>query len=194
MKISGVYRIESKLKPERCYIGSAVNITHRWQLHLQSLQRNKHHSQKLQRHFNKYSEFDLSFSVLLGCEKEDLLKTEQYFIDSYNPYFNNCKIAGSVLGCHWKLSKEICERQSIRRMGHAISKETRNKIGIANKNKIHSKEQNENHNKKIKGYVPTESSRISRSKKMKGMPKTEEHSRHIKESWVLRKQKKLENA
>ena len=29
MKISGIYKIESKIKPERIYIGSAVNIGNR---------------------------------------------------------------------------------------------------------------------------------------------------------------------
>lgn len=108
MKVSGIYKIESKIKPERIYIGSAVNIAERWCKHVGSLQKNKHENSKLQRHFNKYGKADLHFSVLLGCEKEDLIKTEQYFIDSYNPYFNICKIAGSCLGV--KHSKEYCEK------------------------------------------------------------------------------------
>jgi group I intron endonuclease len=98
MKISGIYKIQSKIKPKRIYIGSAKNILIRWKLHLRSLRLNKHHSALLQRHYNKYSESDLLFSVLLGCDKEDLIKTEQYFLDSYQPYFNICKIAGSSLG------------------------------------------------------------------------------------------------
>ncbi len=28
--ISGVYKIQSKIKPERIYIGSSVNINSRW--------------------------------------------------------------------------------------------------------------------------------------------------------------------
>ena len=42
MKITGIYKIESKLKPERIYIGSAVNISKRWLLHLSRLRRDKH--------------------------------------------------------------------------------------------------------------------------------------------------------
>jgi group I intron endonuclease len=85
MRISGIYRIQSKIKSERIYIGSAVDINDRWRCHLKDLRNNKHHSKKLQRHYDKYGEVDLQLSILLGCEKEDLLKTEQYFIDSYNP-------------------------------------------------------------------------------------------------------------
>lgn len=98
MNISGIYKIQSIKKKARCYIGSAVNISSRWSKHLSDLKKNKHHSIKLQRHFNKYGESDLQFSILLGCDKNDLLKIEQYFIDSYKPYFNICPTAGSQLG------------------------------------------------------------------------------------------------
>jgi len=98
MKISGIYKIQSQIKPERIYIGSAIDINHRWKMHINDLRKNKHGSIKLQRHFSKYGEVDLQFSILLGCDKEDLIKTEQYFIDSYNPFFNICKTAGSWLG------------------------------------------------------------------------------------------------
>jgi hypothetical protein len=67
MKISGIYKIQSIKKPNRCYIGSAVNITKRWGHHLQELRINKHGNKKLQNHFNKYGESDFQFSVLVGC-------------------------------------------------------------------------------------------------------------------------------
>jgi group I intron endonuclease len=101
MKVSGIYKIESKLKPERVYIGSAVNISNRWWRHLRHLKLNRHRNIKLQRHYDKYGESDLRFSILLGCNKEDLIKTEQYFIDSYKPYFNIQLIANSNLGRKW---------------------------------------------------------------------------------------------
>lgn len=110
MKISGIYQIQSKVKPERIYIGSSINLGKRWHIHLYHLRDNKHGSIKLQRYFNKYGESDLQFSILLGREKEDLIKIEQYFMDSYNPYFNVCKIAYSKLGV--KHTKETCEKMS----------------------------------------------------------------------------------
>ena len=76
MKISGIYKIESKIKPERIYIGSAVNISRRWNWHYGALRNGRHHSLKLQRHYDKYGESDLQFIILLGCEKEDLIKIE----------------------------------------------------------------------------------------------------------------------
>ena len=98
MKITGIYKIQSRIKSERIYIGSTVDINRRWRSHIIALRKNKHHSKKLQRHYIKYQESDLQFSILLRCEKEDLLKMEQYFLDVYHPYFNNSKKAGNCMG------------------------------------------------------------------------------------------------
>lgn len=135
MKTSGIYQIQSKLKPERCYIGSAINIGTRWDIHLHHLRNNTHHSKKLQNHYNKHGESDLFFSILLGCDNEDLIKAEQYFIDSYNPYFNICRIAGSVLGCKWKLSDQENKAKSKRQLGKKrppFSEEVRKTMSLAN--------------------------------------------------------------
>lgn len=129
MKIIGVYKIESLIKPERIYIGSGHNIKQRWGEHLSELRHNKHHSKKLQNHYNKYGVVDLKFSILLCCDKEDLLKTEQYFLDSYNPFFNCCKIAGNCLGI--KHSEETRKKMSEHSIGIKHSEESKIKIGNA---------------------------------------------------------------
>jgi group I intron endonuclease len=112
MEIAGIYQIQSKRKPNRVYIGSASNIQQRWRAHLSYLRNNKHHAIKLQRHFNKYGEDDFQFSILLGCDKdkEYLLKTEQFFIDSMKPYFNSCPLATSRKGS--KATEETCKKIS----------------------------------------------------------------------------------
>jgi group I intron endonuclease len=93
-RVCGIYKIQSRIKPERIYIGSAVNIKSRHYLHLRQLKNNKHHSVKLQHHYNKYGADDLFFSVLCVCEKELLLIKEQYYINNLNPWFNISMIAG----------------------------------------------------------------------------------------------------
>lgn len=125
--ISGVYKIESKVHPERIYIGSAVNIRHRLMNHVSSLKRGDHHSQKLQRHFNKYGLDDLMFSVLAICEKSVLIPIngiiplEQSFIleykykDDNKPYFNNSPTAGSNMG--WCPSVQTRKKNSQSNMG-----------------------------------------------------------------------------
>jgi ATP-dependent Lon protease len=48
--ISGVYKIVSLAKSDRCYIGSSQDIYKRWEYHLRNLKNNKHHSQKGRKH------------------------------------------------------------------------------------------------------------------------------------------------
>jgi len=52
---SGIYQIQSKIKPERIYIGSAINISERWDKHLRDLSKNRHHSDKLQNQVKKHN-------------------------------------------------------------------------------------------------------------------------------------------
>lgn len=130
MRVSGIYKIQSKIKPDRIYIGSSKHITKRWNEHLCTLRKNKHCSIKLQRHFNKYGESDLQFSIILGCDDSDLLKIEQYFLDSYTTYFNTNNI---VTGGAYKMSEETRLKMSKSKMGNKNSlgfkhtKETREK-------------------------------------------------------------------
>ena len=51
---SGIYKIQSKCKPDRIYIGSAINIEGRKRAHFSRLKHGYHHSIKLQRHYDKY--------------------------------------------------------------------------------------------------------------------------------------------
>lgn len=110
LKISGVYKIESKVHPDRCYIGSAVNVRHRLQNHISDLNLKKHHSRQLQNHFNKYGKDDLLISLVAICDETELIpvngviEIEQSFIisnkykDSLKPFFNNAPTAGSNYG------------------------------------------------------------------------------------------------
>lgn len=113
--ISGIYKIQSIIKPERCYIGSAVHINRRRGEHLRMLRKGKHDSRKLQNHYNKYGESDLIFSILMGCDKSNLIPNEQYFIDSHNTWFNISPTAGNRLGT--KCTLESCKRMSIAQQG-----------------------------------------------------------------------------
>ena len=141
MKLTGIYKIQSLVKPERCYVGSSQNIHKRWNEHLRKLRKQIHNNKKLQNHFNKYGKNDLVFSIIICCSESDLISTEQFFIDSMNPWFNVAKVAGRVSGMHWKLSDETRAKMRAATLGHKRnvgqkrSEETKRKIGIKNKGK-----------------------------------------------------------
>lgn len=124
----GIYKIQSVIKPNRIYIGSSVSIGNRWQKHILRLVSNKHENSKLQRHYNKYGISDLYFSVILECSLEDLISTEQYFIDTCKPYFNVCKVAGNSLGYkHTEKTKK--------KMRGPKSEDHKRKLSLARKGK-----------------------------------------------------------
>ena len=120
MKISGIYKIQSIIKPNQCYIGSSIDIFKRWRKHLCDLKNNKHHSPQLQYHYNKYKESDLQFSILFNCEKEELINIEQCFLDQYFPFFNNNKIAGSLLGFKFSEKSKLKMSNSKKGIKHPL--------------------------------------------------------------------------
>lgn len=93
----GIYSIMNTTN-KYIYIGSSVNLKKREQVHFRQLKLNKHHSILLQRSYNKHGVDNFKFNVLEYCDKNLLLLREQYYIDTFNPRYNVCKIAGSPLG------------------------------------------------------------------------------------------------
>ena len=139
MKISGIYKIQSKKKPNRIYIGSAVIIQRRWNDHYKRLRKGIHDNIKLQRHYNKYGESDFQFSILISCDKDELISIEQFFLDAFNPYFNFIKKAGSCLG--YKHTEEAKKNMSIaqRNRNYKASDETKKKMSVSMKGKYKGK-------------------------------------------------------
>ena len=137
---AGVYKIESIINNKRIYIGSSVAMLQRKRHHLYTLRHNKHHSKKLQRHFNKYGENDLIFSVVLYCEECEVLQKEQEYLDLFSPYFNNCKTAGNRLGMkHSEETKRKIGLWNIGRtdgIGRKLSDETKAKLSKLNSGKL----------------------------------------------------------
>lgn len=107
---SGVYKITNKVNG-KFYIGSAVDLKEREHEHFRRLSNNTHCNVLLQNSFNKYEKESFIFEVLEFCNKKDLIIKEQYYLDTLNPVFNICKIAGNKLGVkHKEESKEKLRR------------------------------------------------------------------------------------
>lgn len=134
-KLTGIYKITNKING-KIYIGSAVNIYSRWNLHKFKLKNNKHHSIKLQRAQNKYGLDNFIFEIVEECPKNLLIEREQYWIDNLKTYSNgyNCNpIAGSPLG--FKHSEESRKKFSEVKLGKKRSEETKKRISESMKGK-----------------------------------------------------------
>lgn len=94
--LKGIYKIHCKGNG-KIYIGSSVNIEHRWKVHLRKLRKGNHVNPHLQSSYNKYGEDSFSFSVLEalpdGCSSHEIRDKEQHYLDSMNwsESFNICK-------------------------------------------------------------------------------------------------------
>lgn len=151
MKISGIYKIQSIIKPERFYIGSAVSFRDRWSSHISRLRKNKHHSPRLQAHFNKYGIEDLVFIIVEPCFPEFLETREDYYIKTLKPLFNARQSAKSNRGHKWS------EESKLKMIGNKNgakkrSDETRKRMSDAamgNKNSVGAK-RTEAHKEKLR--------------------------------------------
>lgn len=182
-KTSCIYKITSNING-KIYVGSSVDYTERIRLHLHYLKNNKHHSVKLQRHVNKYGIEDLSFSILeIVMFKEDLIKREQFYLDSLKPNFNICKVAGSTLGT--KMSVETRAKMSVVFKGRKHTEEAKRKISEASKGnkycvgKKHSKETIKKRSESLIGRKVSEETRRKISLAQIGKKISEESKRKM---------------
>jgi group I intron endonuclease len=93
----GVYKIKNIIN-NKVYIGSSKNIENRWKQHIYELNKNNHHSIKLQRAWNKYGKDNFKFEVIEECDIDRLLYLEQYYIDKYKSYFEGYNSKGKTKG------------------------------------------------------------------------------------------------
>ena len=117
--ISGVYCF-IHVASGKLYIGSSVNLLARFNEHLN----NRHSNVHLQRAFKKYGFINFNFIVLKYCDKDELIKQEQNYLNQATEKYNICLIAGSTLG-------------------RKHSEESKIKIGNASRGRQHSEETKE---------------------------------------------------
>jgi group I intron endonuclease len=131
MENCGIYKITNTLNGH-FYIGSACNLKARKRRHFNDLRKGIHHSQALQRAWDKYGENVFEFSLLQSCEPDELIKNEQLCLDGLLPAYNVCKMADSPAGRipteehKQKLSNSLKGRKR-----GAMPDETKIKIGNA---------------------------------------------------------------
>lgn len=107
LRISVIYGIYNSIS-NKWYIGSCIDLKDRMQRHRYYLRHNIHHSNKLQRAYNKYGEdsFDIIILKFLK-EEDDRFKIEEDYIrnyDSVNNGYNILSVCKEVI--HFKLSEQ----------------------------------------------------------------------------------------
>ena len=145
---SGIYAI-THCDSGKFYIGSTVHIKKRWAFHRKQLRDGAHHSPKLQHAWNKYGAGAFEFSVLILCDRTQLLSYEQIALDEFSPAYNICKVAGSPLG-----TKRTAEQKAL------MSKQRAGRP--------HHAEWNANISSSLKGKTKSPQHRVSMSKAQTG--------------------------
>jgi group I intron endonuclease len=129
------------IKNGKKYIGSAVDYNRRVRRHLNFLRKNYHHSNKLQKSFNRYGEENFKFKVLEEVVKiSDLIEREQFWLDKEKPEYNMTLIAGLNSHLGLKRSEETKKKISEALKGRKLSDEHINGMRAGLTGKTHSEE------------------------------------------------------
>lgn len=132
MCMGHIYQIRNIIT-DAVYLGSVLkrNPQDRWVRHRKDLRGNHHHSQHLQRAWNKYGEGNFVFEVIESNVK-DVLSREQWHLDNRRNNFplhltyNVCWKAGSCEGRKWSkvmLKKLSDAHKGIKPTAEAVAKQ-----------------------------------------------------------------------
>lgn len=125
-KIIGIYSIQTP--KGNTYVGSSINIRHRWVEHRSWLKHGKPHSKRLQTAYDKYLD-KLEFKILEECQESDLQAREQFYIDTLKASLNTSEYVKNV----W-LSPDT--REKFRKIHQSEEwKKLRSEIGKRNKSR-----------------------------------------------------------
>lgn len=158
--LCGVYKITNTID-NKVYIGQSINIYARWKDHINSLNKGNSRCTLLQRAWNKYGEDNFSFEIIKLCSEDMLDYIETKYIKLYDSQNTGYNIEpGGNSNKH-------------------LSKETKKKIGDANRGRRHSDEAKKKMSEKRRGMNNamygkhhTEEAKQKMSETKKGKPGT----------------------
>ena len=93
MKISGVYRITNTVTGD-FYIGSSKNVKRRWSSHKWSSVWKKYPNNPMYQNMQKYGVDKFEFEIIAEVEPDKLKETEQQFIETLKPTYNQMNAKG----------------------------------------------------------------------------------------------------
>jgi len=95
---SGIYKISNYITKD-FYIGSAINLQDRIRRHKSYFKNGNHINNYLKNVCNKHGSETFIFEIIEYVENiHNLISREQHYIDTLNPKYNICKVAGNSLG------------------------------------------------------------------------------------------------
>lgn len=116
-KVCCIYEIINTVTTQK-YIGSCIDLRARFIRHMWYLNHNKHHSNKLQRAFNKYTINSFNVNIIEKFEvKENLEILEESLIKKYNTVINGYNIVYNTNQYHG--GKKLKEDQINKRLEHS---------------------------------------------------------------------------
>lgn len=147
---SGIYKIRNIVN-DKIYVGSAKDFHVRWDRHLKSLRKNKHHNIRLQRSFNIHGEKSFIFEIIENVEyNKDIQIREQYYIDTLNSKVNGYNIADASFGdvlTHNPRRDEIVEnRRQIQLKNNSLMTEEQRKATWGKPGELNGRWNPDNHN------------------------------------------------
>ena len=120
MNLAGVYRLVH-VPTGRTYVGSSRNMAQRWAAHRKRLRAGIHENRRLQAVWSAHEETEFLFVVLETLETDnrcELIRREQLWLESLNPYFNLAPTAGSMAG--YRFPEEFRQRRREQMIGNKI--------------------------------------------------------------------------
>jgi len=104
----GIYEIINTINNKR-YIGKSKDIDNRWKQHINLLSKNKHHSIKLQRAWNKYGNDSFEFNILEITNQDKLPALEKSYIEKLDSFKNGYNMV--LENSEYKTKRKVYEFQ-----------------------------------------------------------------------------------
>lgn len=170
---TGVYLIKN-IKNNHYYVGSASkSFEYRWKEHTRKLKMGNHCNKYLQSAWKKYGQDSFEFIILEIVEnKAEIIKREQYYINTLVPDYNLSPTAASMLGYrHTEESKLKMKKAKLGKVpwnkNKSWSSEMKEKLSKAHIGKTLSKEHKDNISKSVKNADLTNTIRATKERQNK---------------------------